>query len=127
MSQLSFNDFLKRVKNSNNELLKELTKQLRKSALSMERDAKLNATNYPKVRTGTLRRSITGLIDAPQGTPRVLLRAGGLNQGKDLRYAKYVEFGTKFIRPRLYLGRAVDAELQRLPDRLSDLLDVTLD
>tara|TARA_R100000654_G_scaffold25316_2_gene48742 strand:+ start:143 stop:493 length:351 start_codon:yes stop_codon:yes gene_type:complete len=115
------------MERANEELLKELQKQLRKSALKMERDAKLNATNFPKVVTGTLRRSITGLVDAPQGKPRVVLKAGGFNSGNDLRYAKYVEFGTRFMRPRLYLGRAVDEELRRLPDRLSNLLNVTLD
>lgn len=127
MPQLSFNDFLKKMEKANSELLKELTKQLRKSALILEKEAKINATTYPRVRTGTLRRSITGLVDSPQGTSRVVLRAGGLNQGQDLRYAKYVEFGTRFIRPRLYLGRAVDAELQRLPNRLSILLNAVLD
>ena len=65
MSQLSFEDFLKRMKEADNRLLDELERILTISALSMEREAKLNATSYPKVRTGRLRSSITGLIDAP--------------------------------------------------------------
>ena len=65
MSQLSFDDLLKRVKKSDNVLIKELEKILTTSALRMERDAKLNATSYPKVVTGRLRSSITGLVDAP--------------------------------------------------------------
>jgi hypothetical protein len=41
-------------------------------------------------------------------------------------YAEYVEFGTRFIKPRLFLGRAVNSESERLPDRLSSLLNVAL-
>ena len=126
MSQLSFNDFLKRVREADNRLLQELERVLIRSALRMERDAKINATSDPLVRTGRLRSSITGLVDAPLGSPRVVLRAGGSTSGQDVDYAEFVEFGTRFIRPRLFLGRAVNAESERLPDRLSSLLDVAL-
>ena len=126
MSQLSFEDFLKRIREADNRLIEELERILTVSALRMERDAKLNATSYPKVRTGRLRSSITGLIDAPMGVPRVVLRAGGSSSNRDVDYAEYVEFGTRYIKPRLFIGRAVDAERERLPDRLSSLLDVSL-
>ena len=126
MSQLSFNDFLKRVREADKRLLQELERVLIRSALRMERDAKINATSYPKVQTGRLRSSITGLVDAPLGSPRVVLRAGGSTSGSDVDYAEYVEYGTPTIKPRLFLGRAVNAESKRLPDRLSSLLNVTL-
>ena len=126
MSQLSFNDFLKRVKEADSKLLKELEQMLVRSALRMERDAKKNATSKPKVQTGRLRSSITGLVDAPLGAPRVVLRAGGSSSGSDVDYAEYVEFGTRYIKPRLFLGRAVRSESERLPDRLSSLLSVAL-
>jgi HK97 gp10 family phage protein len=126
MSQLSFNDFLKRVKEADSKLLKELEQMLVRSALRMERDAKKNATSKPKVQTGRLRSSITGLVDAPLGSPRVVLRAGGSTSGTDVDYAKYVEFGTRYIKPTLFLGRAVRSESERLPDRLSSLLSVSL-
>ena len=90
MSQLSFDDFLKRVREADNRLLQELERVLIRSALRMERDGKLNATSYPKVRTGRLRSSITGLVDAPLGSPRVVLRAGGSTSGTDVDYAEYV-------------------------------------
>ena len=125
MSQLSFDDFLKRMKIASSNLLKELESELMKSALRMERDAKLNATTYPKVRTGRLRSSINGLVDSKQGTPRILLKAGSTSA--DVNYAEYVEFGTIYIKPRLYLGRAVAGERDRLPDRLADLLSVALE
>lgn len=126
MSQLSFNDFLQRVKKADNVLIKELERILTTSALRMERDAKINATSYPKVVTGRLRSSITGLVDAPLGSPRVVLRAGGSSSGSDVDYADYIEFGTRYIKPRLFLGRAVRSESERLPDRLSSLLNVSL-
>ena len=126
MSQLSFNDFLKRVKKADRKLLEELEQMLIRSALRMERDAKKNATSKPKVQTGRLRSSITGLVDAPLGSPRVVLRAGGSSSGSDVDYAEYVEFGTRYIKPTLFLGRAVRSESERLPDRLSSLLSVSL-
>jgi HK97 gp10 family phage protein len=126
MSQLSFDDFLKRVKEADSKLLKELEQMLVRSALRMERDAKKNATSKPKVQTGRLRSSITGLVDAPLGSPRVVLRAGGSSSGSDVGYAEYVEFGTRYIKPTLFLGRAVRSESERLPDRLSSLLSVAL-
>ena len=126
MSQLSFDDFLRRVREADNRLLQELERVLIRSALRMERDGKINATSDPLVRTGRLRSSITGLVDAPLGSPRVVLRAGGSTSGQDVDYAEFVEFGTRFIRPRLFLGRAVNSESERLPDRLSSLLDVAL-
>ena len=126
MSQLSFNDFLKRVKEADRKLLKELEQMLIRSALRMERDAKKNATSKPKVQPGRLRSSITGLVDAPLGSPRVVLRAGGSSSGSDVDYAEYVEFGTRYIKPTLFLGRAVRSESERLPDRLSSLLSVAL-
>ena len=58
------------------------------------------------------------------GSPRVRLEAG--RAGSNVDYADFVEFGTRYIRPRLFLGRAINAEQQRLPDRLSNLLNVAL-
>lgn len=127
MSQLSFDDFLNRVRQADNRLINELVRVLHVSALRMEKHAKMNATFFPKVRTGRLRSSITGLVDAPQGTPRIVMRAGGSMSGSDVNYANYIEFGTTYIRPRLFMGRAIDRERQLLSDSLANLLDVALD
>ena len=54
MAQLSFNQFIKGAQQAQRRLLKDLNNILLKSALRMERDAKKNATSFPKVRTGTL-------------------------------------------------------------------------
>ena len=128
MSQQSFDQFLKRQQKASRRLITELNRILSTSALRMERDAKINATSFPRVQTERLRSSIHGLIDAPQGSSRVILRAGGQSGGSDVDYAKYQEFGTRFIQPpRLFLGRAVLRERERLPNRLKDLLGVTLE
>lgn len=127
MAQLSFDQFIKGTQKAQRRLIKDLNNILLKSALRMERDAKKNATSFPKVRTGRLRSSIMGLTDAPQGTPRIVLRAGGQSAGSDVDYAKYQEFGTRFIRPpRLFLGKAVMRERDRLPNDLRPLLSVAL-
>ena len=124
MSQLSFNDLLRRLREADDRLIAELERTLQISALRMERDAKINATTFPRVRTGRLRSSITGFVDSTLGSPRVRLEAG--RAGSNVDYADFVEFGTRYIRPRLFLGRAINAEQQRLPDRLSNLLNVAL-
>ena len=127
MAQLSFDQFIKGTQKAQRRLIKDLNNILLKRALRMERDAKKNATSFPKVRTGRLRSSIMSLTDAPQGTPRIVLRAGGQSAGSDVDYAKYQEFGTRFIRPpRLFLGKAVMRERDRLPNDLRPLLSVAL-
>jgi len=122
MSQLSFDQFVFKVQNLDSKLMTELKKILVDSALQMERDAKLNATTYPRVRTNTLRRSITGFTKMKMGESRVFLRAGGKVEGKEVNYARYVEHGTDKMAARRYLGRAFNKELQHLSNRLSSLL-----
>tara|TARA_Y100000592_G_scaffold14033_1_gene19864 strand:+ start:8413 stop:8802 length:390 start_codon:yes stop_codon:yes gene_type:complete len=121
MPTQSFESFVEKISKSKVNLLSELDKILKVTALEMERDAKLNATKDPRVRTGRLRSSITGAVVSEQGTPRIILSAGG-RLGQEVDYASYVEFGTRYIRPRLYLGRAYDKQRQSLDNRLSDLL-----
>ncbi len=64
-------------------------------ALMLEGDAKGNATESPRSRTGNLRRSIAGSVDdTPRGLA-VQLRAGGRHGGKDVVYARLQELGDK--------------------------------
>lgn len=125
--QLTFEQFEKRVSRADNLMLKSLQKNLQVLSLKAEREAKLNATDYPRVRTGRLRSSITGLVDAKNGSPRVLLRAGGNTSGAPVNYANYVEFGTKHMRPRLFMARAVKKVLKEdTPKELRNLLKISL-
>lgn len=125
--QLTFEQFEKRVSRADNRMIKNLQKNLQVLSLKAEREAKLNATDYPRVRTGRLRSSITGLVDAKNGSPRVLLRAGGNTSGAPVNYANYVEFGTKHMRPRLFMARAVKKVLKEdTPKELRNLLKISL-
>ena len=94
--------------------------------MKAEREAKINATDYPKVRTGRLRSSITGLVDAKDGNLRALLRAGGNSGGAPVLYAKYVEFGTRKMAPRLFMKRGIDAALKDIDKELQNLFTVSL-
>ena len=124
--QLTFDDFIARVNKADKNLLKTLRKKLTIIGLTAERKAKLRATNFPKVRTGRLRSSIAFLVDAKDGNPRVLLRAGGSTKGAPVLYAKYVEFGTKYMQPRLFMGRAIRSTLKGMKGELKDLLSIAL-
>lgn len=125
--QLTLDEFSKRIDRADKRIVKTLFQKLKVLSLKAEREAKLNATDYPRVRTGRLRSSITGLVDAKDGRPRVLLRAGGNTNGAPVNYAQYVEFGTKYMRPRLFMGRAIQKVQQNeIPKDLKNLLRVAL-
>lgn len=125
--QLSFAQFQHRMRRADQRIVKTLFTKLQVLSLKAEREAKINATDYPRVRTGRLRSSITGLFDTKNGRPRVLLRAGGNTSGAPVNYANYVEFGTKHMRPRLFMGRALKTIVETgAPKELSNLLKIAL-
>ena len=124
--QLTFDDFIKRIDKADNRLLKTLRKKLTIISLKSEREAKKNATDYPKVRTGRLRSSITGIVDAKDGNPRAVLRAGGNSGGVPVLYAKYVEFGTRKMAPRLFMKRGIETALKDADKELKNLLSLSL-
>lgn len=125
-AQLTFDDFIKNVDKADRRLLKTLRKKLMVIALRSEREAKLNATDFPKVRTGRLRSSITAIVDAKDGNPRAVLRAGGNSGGVPVLYAKYVEFGTRKMAPRLFMKRGIEKGLRKADKELQDLLTISL-
>ena len=125
--QISLAQFQHRMRRADQRLVKTLFKKLKILSLKAEADGKRNATDFPRVRTGRLRSSITGLIDTKEGRPRMILRAGGNTKGAPVRYAAFVEFGTKRMRPRLFLGRAMQKiERSDTPKELRDLLKLAL-
>ena len=130
MSQMTFADLRKRLMKSNRRLLRQLDYQAQKIALLMEREAKINATSYPKVVTGRLRSSIHAKYH--RRNTDIVLRAGGQNGGADVNYAAFVEYGTSGkdgstrMAPRLYMGRAVDKVQGEIPKRLQNLLSIAL-
>ena len=125
--QISLAQFQHRMRRADQRLVKTLFRKLKILSLKAEADGKRNATDFPRVRTGRLRSSITGLIDTKEGRPRMILRAGGNTKGAPVRYAAFVEFGTKRMRPRLFLGRAMQKiERSETPKELRDLLKLAL-
>jgi len=114
------------LKGAKTRLLNELEKTLKISALRMEGRSKEIAFSRFNNQTGRLRQSIQGRFAYIDGKPTSILQAGGSFGGKDLRYAEYIEFGTKFVRPRLFLGRSVVKEQEELKPKLNKLLEIAL-
>lgn len=105
--QISLAQFQDRMRRADQRLIKALFQRLKVLSLKAEAEAKRNATDYPRVRTGRLRSSITGLVSTKDAAPRMILMAGGNTKGAPVRYARFVEFGTKRMQPRLFMGRAM--------------------
>lgn len=105
--QITLAQFQARMRNADRRLIKTLFQRLRVLSLKAEAEGKRNATDYPRVRTGRLRSSITGLVSTKDARPRMILIAGGNTKGAPVNYARYVEFGTRYIKPRLFMGRAM--------------------
>ncbi len=125
--QISLAQFQTRMRKADQRLVKTLFTKLRALSLKAEAEAKRNATDYPRVRTGRLRSSITGLVDTKNARPRLLLVAGGNTKGAPVNYARFVEFGTKYMRPRLFMGRAMQKiERNEVMKELRDLLNLAL-
>lgn len=122
MSTQSFNEFRSLIAKSKSKLLKQINVLLLKTSLSMQKQGKINASKYPKVRTGALRNSIRGELDKKGGSPTVVLRAGG----NSVNYAGYVEDGTYKMVGRFYLKRAYDKESLKFQKRLNKILTEAL-
>ena len=114
MAQITLQQFQENLKKSRSELLARIEKQLKLASLRMEgRSKQLKFSRFSN-QTGRLRQSIAGNYGIIEGRPAAILQAGGQMRGADVFYAKYIEFGTRHIRPRLFLGRSVQAEAKEL-------------
>tara|TARA_R110000824_G_scaffold111857_5_gene260676 strand:+ start:1317 stop:1700 length:384 start_codon:yes stop_codon:yes gene_type:complete len=119
---ISFDQYQQIIKESGPAFIKELKKLLGTQGLLLERQGKINATSYPKVRTGRLRSSITGAYNGRISNPEIVLRAGGYAGGAEVDYAGYVEYGTSRMSPRLYLNRSIEANHPKFMKALASLL-----
>lgn len=127
--KLTLAQFQHRMRRADQRIVKTLYDKLTVLSLQAEREAKLNATHYPRVRTGRLRSSITGLVDTKDGRPRLLLRAGGNSSGAPVNYAHYIEFGAprRNIEPRYFMGLAMQKiQDSQVPKELRNLLSLAL-
>ena len=114
---ISFDEFSKRLDTMDGRLAQNITKAMKKNALRMEAQAKLNATTFPRVIDNRLRSSIMGTVINFQNDDYLILRAGGLtapnrpfSESADVVYAAVQEFGggPNRIIPKFYLRRARD-------------------
>ena len=114
MRQITLLEFQDNLKKSRSKLLERIEKQLKISALRMEGRSKQKAFSRFSNQTGRLRQSIAGNFGYYKGRPTAFLQAGGQFRGANVNYAEYIEFGTRYIQPRLFLGRSVEAEQEEL-------------
>ena len=116
--------FQNRMKKAGPRMLKNIEKTFVKIGLRMEAEAKKNATVYPRVVTGRLRSSINSKVISSGGSPRIILRAGGTHQ---VNYARAIEFGTNRIKPRLFMGSAVQTILRRVEPEINQAVKISLE
>jgi len=114
------------MKGAKTRLLNELEKRLKVAALQMEGRSKQITFSRFNNQTGRLRQSIAGRYAVVDGKPTAILQAGGQFGGAELEYARFIEFGTRYIKPRLFLARSVEAQKEEIKPKLQDLLRIAL-
>jgi len=123
---MDFEDLSPQMRGAKRRLLNQLEKRLKISALEMEARSKQVAFSRFNNRSGRLRQSIAGRFAVVDGKPTAIVQAGGQFGGTELEYARYIEFGTRYIKPRLFLGRSIEAQQKEIRPKLNDLLRVAL-
>lgn len=123
---MDFNELSPQMRAAKTRLLNQLEKRLKISALQMEGRSKQITFSRFNNQTGRLRQSIAGRYAVVDGKPTAILQAGGQFGGAELQYARFIEFGTRHIKPRLFLARSVEAQQKEIKPKLQDLLRVAL-
>ena len=123
---MEFNELSPQMRGAKTRLLKLLEKRLKIAALQMEGRSKQNVFSGFNNRTGRLRQSIAGRFAVVDGKPTAILQAGGQFGGAELEYARFIEFGTRYIKPRRFLGRSIEAQQKEFQPKLQDLLRAAL-
>ena len=126
MREITPKKFDRELSGGADRLLKQLVKRLKIAALQMEGRSKQNVFSGFNNRTGRLRQSIAGRFVILDGKPTAVLQAGGQFGGAELDYARFIEFGTRRIQPRRFLGRSIEAQQKEIQPQLQDLLRAAL-
>ena len=126
MREITPKKFDRELSGGADRLLKQLVKRLKIAALQMEGRSKQNVFSGFNNRTGRLRQSIAGRFVILDGKPTAVLQAGGQFGGAELEYARFIEFGTRYIKPRRFLGRSIEAQQKEIQPKLQDLLRAAL-
>ena len=123
---MDFDQLSPQMKGAKTRLLNQLEKRLKIAALQMEGRSKQITFSRFNNQTGRLRQSIAGRFAVVDGKPTAILQAGGQFGGAELQYARFIEFGTRHIKPRLFLARSIEAQQKEIKPKLQDLLRVAL-
>ena len=123
---MEFDQLSPQMKGAKTRLLNQLEKRLKIAALQMEGRSKQVTFSRFNNQTGRLRQSIAGRFAVVDGKPTAILQAGGQFGGAELEYARFIEFGTRYIKPRLFLARSVEKQQQEIQPKLQDLLRIAL-
>tara|TARA_B100000424_G_C22708948_1_gene386064 strand:- start:22 stop:402 length:381 start_codon:yes stop_codon:yes gene_type:complete len=123
---MEFNELSPQMRGAKTRLLKLLEKRLKIAALQMEGRSKQVAFSRFNNRTGRLRQSIAGRYMVVDGNPTAVVQTGGQFGGAELEYARFIEFGTRYIKPRRFLGRSMEVQQKELQPQLQDLLRAAL-
>ena len=123
---MEFNELSPQMRGAKTRLLKLLEKRLKIAALQMEGRSKQVAFSRFNNRTGRLRQSIAGRYMVVDGNPTAVVQTGGQFGGAELEYARFIEFGTRYIKPRRFLGRSMEVQQKELQPKLQDLLRAAL-
>lgn len=123
---MEFNELSPQMKGAKTRLLNQLEKRLKIASLQMEGRSKQITFSRFNNQTGRLRQSIAGRFAVVDGKPTAILQAGGQFGGAELEYARFIEFGTRYIKPRLFLARSVEKQQEEIKPKLQDLLRIAL-
>ena len=126
MREITPKKFNRELSGGADRLLNQLIKRLKIAALQMEGRSKQNVFSGFNNRTGRLRQSIAGRFVILDGKPTAVLQAGGQFGGAELDYAGFIEFGTRRIKPRLFLGRSIRDQQKLIQPELQNLLRAAL-
>ena len=126
MREITPKKFNRELSGGADRLLNQLIKRLKIAALQMEGRSKQNVFSGFNNQTGRLRQSIAGRFAVVDGKPTAILQAGGQFGGAELEYARFIEFGTRYIQPRRFLGRSIEAQQKLIQPELQDLLRAAL-
>lgn len=124
---MTFDEFIENLEKQGRSLEEELRTQLDEVAYHLKLRTRLQATIDPKIRTGRLFNSIEGKVagkgDRHSKEFDIILQSGNA----DVFYAKYVEFGTSRMYPRLYMHKTVESQKKKLPKHLRKLMKKVLE
>ena len=111
---MKLNDFIASLFKKEKKFDNDIFEKLQPIAKRLKLRAQLEAHKDPKRRSGNLIKSISAPIKKINDNYVIQLNAGN----SKVNYAKFVEYGTYRMYPRLFLARSRSIEEQKMPEEL---------